>query len=88
MQDNQPYPETEWQSLKDGAGKPSEDQSGKKKHASVAAAEQMTSFMGIMDFVQPDAADDIFAEMGISRAAPVPIPPPVVQSKPSEPPKV
>ena len=47
----------------------------------------MTSFMGIMDFVQPDAADDIFAEMGISRAAPVPIPAPIVMSKPSEPPK-
>ena len=34
----------------------------------------MTSFMGIMDFVQPLGDDDIFAEMGIQRAAPVKIP--------------
>ena len=44
--------------------------------------------MGIMDFVQPDAADDIFAEMGISRAAPVAIPEPIVHKKSVEKPRV
>ena len=75
-------PDTEMQSMKDGANKVSDDplnlvrkSSGKSStRFRQERAEPMTSFMGIMDFVQPLGDDDIFAEMGIQRAAPVKIP--------------
>ena len=35
------------------------------------SARSVSDFMGIMDFIQPDDMGDVFAEMGVSRAAPV-----------------
>ena len=88
------------QSMKDGANKVSDDplnlvrKSSGKSSARIGQerAEPMTSFMGIMDFVQPLGDDDIFAEMGIQRAAPVKIPieakvKQVTQAKPATPAK-
>ena len=72
-------PDTEMQSMVNevihtaGAVSESRFQRNSTK-AARQAPERVSSFMGIMDFIQPDDMGNVFAEMGVNKAAPVPIP--------------